>query len=378
MRPADTLKYGQSIWLDYMRRQLLTSGRLEELRDEGLRGVTSNPSIFEAAFSESDDYEDAIRALVRKNVQKALTIYENLAVEDIQGAADVLRPVYDETEGADGFVCLEVSPRLAHDTTKTVEEARRLFRLIDRPNAMIKVPATDQGIPAIRRLLSEGINVNVTLMFSASAYARVVDAYLGGIEAFHRSGGDLRKIASVASIFVSRFDVMVDPMLEERAEARPERREEILALKGQVGMANAKRIYRDFRRSCAGERYAQLAKAGARPQRILFASTSTKDPSFSDVRYVEALIGPDTVDTLPPKTLDAFCDHGRVRPTLEERTDEAEAVLDELAALGISLDEVEQKLLDEGVEKFANSFDELLSTIEKRRDALAGRHIEAR
>jgi len=373
MRPSAVLKYGQSFWLDYMRRHLLTSGQLERLREEGIRGVTSNPSIFEKAFSGSSDYDDALRALEEQEDRSAAALYETLAVQDIQGAADVLRPVYEESEGADGYVSLEVSPHLAHDTPGTVTEARRLWKRLDRPNVMIKVPATDEGIPAIRELLTEGVNVNVTLMFGADAYRRVADAWLGGLEAFHAQGGDLRRIASVASIFVSRFDVMVDPILEGMArDKKPEERDRILGLVGEVGIANAMRIYRDFREVRASHRFQRLAREGARPQRILFASTSTKDPRFSDVRYVESLIGPDTVDTVPPATLDAFRDHGRARETLAADGDGAEGTLEALESLGISLQEITARLLDEGVEKFARSFDELMATVEKRRDGVLG------
>jgi transaldolase len=311
MRPSELLKYGQSPWLDYMRRHLLTDGELARLRDEGVRGVTSNPSIFEKAFAGSSDYDEVLRSLQDERSPSA-DVYETLVVEDIQGAADVLRPVYDESNRADGFASLEVSPRLAHDTDGTLQEARRLWKRLDRDNVMIKVPATKEGIPAIRQLLSEGINV--TLMFAKSAYDQVVDAYLSGLEEYRDQGGDLGALASVASIFVSRFDVMVDPMLEEKAkDASGQKRKEILDLVGKVGIANATRIYRSFREACDGGRFRELAEEGARPQRILFASTSTKDPRFSDVMYVEALIGRDTVDTVPPATLDALRDHGTAR-----------------------------------------------------------------
>jgi len=373
MRPSTVLRYGQSFWLDYMRRRLLTSGELERLREEGIRGVTSNPSIFEKAFSGSGDYDEALRALEEQEDRSASALYETLAVQDIQGAADVLRPVYDESEGADGYVSLEVSPHLAHDTRGTVAEARRLWKRLDRPNVMIKVPATREGIPAIRELLSGGVNVNVTLMFGEDVYRRVADAWLDGLETYRAKGGDLRWIASVASIFVSRFDVMVDPILEDLARRKGrEEREEILGLVGQVGIANAVQIYRDFREICAGERFQGLAREGARPQRILFASTSTKDPRFSDVRYVESLIGPGTVDTVPPATLDAFRDHGRARETLPADGDGSERTLEAIERLGISLEEITARLLDEGVEKFSRAFDDLMATVEKRRDGALG------
>jgi transaldolase/glucose-6-phosphate isomerase len=376
MRPAELLKYGQSPWLDYMRRHLLTDGELARLRDEGVQGVTSNPSIFEKAFAGSSDYDDVLHSLQDKQSRSA-DVYETLAVEDIQGAADVLRPVYEESKRADGFASLEVSPRLAHDTDGTLEEARRLWKRLDRDNVMIKVPATKEGIPAIRRLLSEGINVNVTLMFAKSAYDQVVDAYLSGLEKYRDQGGDLGGLASVASIFVSRFDVMVDPMLEEKAKnVSGKERKEILDLVGKVGIANATRIYRAFREVCDGERFRELAEQGALPQRILFASTSTKDPRFSDVMYVEALIGRDTVDTVPPATLDALRDHGTARASLDEGRDDSEKVLQSLERIGISLDEVTDRLLDEGVEKFARSFDQLLSTLDERRGGRGGRPLD--
>ncbi len=365
---------GQSLWLDYMRRQLLTSGELARLiREDGVRGVTSNPTIFEHAIGGSSDYDEALRALEQQQDRSASELYETLAVEDIQGAADALRAVYQASEQADGYASLEVSPALAHDTQATIAEARRLWKLLGRPNVMIKVPATPEGIPAIRQLLGEGINVNVTLMFARSSYEQVAEAYLGGLEAFRKQGGELRGLASVASIFVSRFDVLVDPMLESRAKDEPqERREQLLGLRGKVGIANAKRIYRAFRELCAGARFQRLAQAGARPQRILFASTSVKDPRMSDVLYVESLIGADTVDTVPPATLAAFKDHGRVRPTLDEHMDEAERVLAELDASGISLDAVTDRLLEEGVAKFAGSYDKLMAALERRRRGLLG------
>ncbi len=374
MQPSKLLEFGQSLWLDSMRRQLLTSGELARLRDEGVRGVTSNPSIFEKAFAGSQDYEQALARLERQEDRTPAALYETLAVEDIAGAADVLRPVYERSERADGFACLEVSPRLAHDTQATVEEARRLWRRLDRDNVMIKVPATAEGIPAIRQLISEGINVNVTLLFAESTYGQVAEAYLDGLEAFRSAGGDPGAVASVASIFVSRFDVMVDPMLEEMAGTTDsrERRETLRGLVGKVGIANAKRIYRAFREVCAGPRFQALSSVGARPQRILFASTSTKDARFSDVMYVEELIGPDTVDTVPPATLDALRDHATAAATLERDSELAEQQLDQLEQLGISLNAITDRLLAEGVDKFAVAFDRLLATLEKRREGLLG------
>jgi transaldolase/glucose-6-phosphate isomerase len=350
---------GQAIWLDYIRRSFITGGDLDDLVAEGLRGVTSNPSIFEKVIAGSNDYDDALHALGNQN-KSVEEIYEALAIEDIRMAADVLRPVYDETEGADGYVSLEVSPNLAHDTWGTIAEARRLWAALDQPNVMIKVPATTEGIPAIETLIGEGINVNVTLMFSLEQYDAVAEAFLSGLERLDASGGHVSRLASVASFFVSRVDVKVDRMLDEIGS--PEAR----ALKGKIGIANAKMAYQRFKAAFSSERWERLADKGASLQRPLWASTSTKDPTYPDTLYPDGLIGPHTVNTLPPVTLNAFRDHGTVAFTLEAGVDEAAAQIGQLADLGIDLDQVTDELLEEGVEKFARPFASLMDSIEEK------------
>jgi transaldolase/glucose-6-phosphate isomerase len=349
---------GQAIWLDYIRRHLLRSGQLAALIDDGLRGVTSNPSIFEKAIAGSTDYSDSIAALANLSAGE---IYEELVVEDIREAADQLRPVYDGSDRGDGFVSLEVSPLLAHDTNRTLDEARRLWSRVQRDNLLVKVPATPEGIPAIRQLISEGINVNVTLLFSRDVYAQVWNAYVDGIEALIARGGDPTRIASVASFFVSRIDVAVDRLLEQRGEGSE--------LLGKTAIANARLAYQDYKERLATERWQGLAAKGTRPQRLLWASTSTKDPRLPDVYYVEALIGRDTVDTIPPATLDAFRDHGRAAATLEADLDQARMVLDALPRHSISLNEVTDRLTDEGVEQFRVAFEKLMSAVETKRIA---------
>ena len=356
---------GQSLWLDYIRRSLMESGELQRLVDEdALRGLTSNPAIFQKAIGGSDEYDDAIAAFLEEDPSMdAGEIYERLAVEDIRRAADILRPVYDET-GYDGVVSLEVSPHLAHDTEGTIEEARRLWEAVDRPNLMIKVSATDEGIPAIEQLLSEGINVNVTLMFSLDHYEKVAHAYLRGL----RRADDPSGIVSVASFFVSRVAREVDNRLEERGLT-----DEVDFDGSDVAIANAKRAYRRFQEIFHGDAFADLREQGAFVQRPLWASTSTKDPSRSDVLYVETLIGTETVNTIPPHTLDAFRDHGTVAgQTVTDDLDRAEAVLEKLADAGIDLDDVTETLQTRGVEKFANPFDDLMATLEKKRTKIRG------
>ncbi len=357
---------GQSVWLDYIRRHLLHSGELAALiRDRGLRGVTSNPSIFEKAIAGSTDYIDAIARMADRSAGE---IYEQLAIDDIQAAADLLRPVYDDAQRDDGFVSLEVSPLLARDTARTIEEARRLWKRVERDNLMMKVPATPEGIPAIRQLIADGINVNVTLLFSREVYAEVARAYLEGLEALAARGGDVRRVASVASFFVSRIDVAVDRLLEQRRDGA--------ALLGKTAIANARLAYQDWKDRLRAPRWQALAKAGARAQRLLWASTGTKDPRLGDVYYVEALIGPDTVDTIPPATLDAFLDHGRARSTLETELDQARAVLAALPASGIDLSAVTDRLLVEGVDAFRAAFEKLMAAVETKRRTAARPHIE--
>jgi transaldolase/glucose-6-phosphate isomerase len=360
-------KLGQSIWYDNIRRALLAHGGLQSLVDAGVTGVTSNPSIFEKAIAGSTDYDEAIGELVPKGRSEA-EIYEALAVGDIQDAADILRPVYDSTKGVDGYVSLEVSPSLAHDTAATVEEARRLFVALNRPNVMIKVPATAEGIPAIRTLIADGINVNVTLIFSLAHYVAVAEAYISGLAQLVQAGGDPKRVASVASFFVSRVDTAIDRQLDDIQARLPD---SLLpsALRGQIAIANAKIAYDRFRGTFSGERWQKLVAQGARVQRPLWASTGTKDPLYGDTKYVDALIGRDTVNTLPPATLNAFMDHGTVAPTLEGM-DEARKQLNDLAELDIDLTAVTQQLQDDGVDAFTRSFESLLSSIAVKREQL--------
>jgi transaldolase/glucose-6-phosphate isomerase len=372
MHLGQTLKLGQSIWIDALRRQMLTSGELRALvEDEGLRGLTSNPTIFRDAIAGSSDYDEALEDLVRRERLPAIDLYTTLAVEDIRGAADVLRPVYEASNRLDGYACLEVSPALAHDTPETITEARSLWRKVGRENLMVKVPATPEGIAAVPTLLEEGINVNITLIFSEAAYRAVAEAYLAGLEARAARGGAIDRAASVASVFVSRIDALVDKRIAERARTAPEpARTELASLVGRVAIANAKILYQAFREIASSPRMAALAARGAHLQRPLWASTSTKDPRLRDVIYVEELVGADTVSTLPPATLRAFLDHGRVRPSLEEDVEGARRVLDTLARHGISLDAIAGELLVEGLGKFAASAEDLLRVLEERRAAI--------
>lgn len=354
---------GQSVWLDYIRRSLLTSGGLQTYVDKGLRGVTSNPSLFEKSIADSIDYDEQIQklALLGKTPQE---IYEELVVEDARMAADILRPVYEETDGNDGFFSLEVNPHLAHDQPGTVNEAIRLFARVDRPNVMIKVPATAEGVLAFQELIEEGININVTLMFSLSQYDHIAEAYLTAMENRAANVYNLKQIASVASIFVSRLDTTVDKMLDAFVS------EKVKALKGKIGIANAKMAYQRYKQYFQSERWQRLAEKGARVQRVLYGSTGTKNPKYSDVMYVENLIGADTVNTVPPKTLEQFLDHGTVALTLESGLEEAQAQLSSLAELGIDLDDVTQELLDEAVQNFVEPYDSLIKTITEKKTSL--------
>lgn len=354
---------GQSIWIDYIRRAFIESGEMAQYVEMGVRGMTSNPSIFEKAIAGSTDYDRALHRLVDEG-KSVGEIYEALAVEDIRRAADVLRPVYDESDGRDGFISLEVRPAAADDTDQTLEEARRLFRRVDRPNVMIKVPATEAGYPAIEALIGEGRNINITLMFSLDQYDRVTEAYLSGLERLAERGEDLSRVASVASFFVSRVDVKVDQMLEEIGT------QEAKALEGTIGIANAKMAYQRFAEVFQGERWQRLADRGARVQKVLWASTSTKDPAYPDTLYVDNLIGPHTVNTVPLETLQAFLERGTVSRTVDEDLEEARAQLETLADLGIELSQVTDELLEEGVEKFARPFEDLMESIEQKRRRL--------
>jgi transaldolase/glucose-6-phosphate isomerase len=361
---------GQSIWLDFIRRGLITSGALRKLiQEDGLRGVTSNPSIFEKAISGSNDYDESIRALTLEG-KSVPEIYEFLTVRDIQEATDLFRPVYEETKGRDGFVSFEVSPHLAHDTNGTVAEARRLWSAVDRPNVMIKVPGTQNGLPAIQQLIGEGINVNVTLLFGLRRYKKVAEAYIAGLEARVRKGLPIENIASVASFFLSRIDVLADPLLEKWIQAGGSKAELASRLHGQVATASAKVAYQVYKEIFSGERFEKLVSKGARTQRLLWASTSTKNPSYGDVKYVEPLIGPETVNTVTIETLYNYRNHGSPSLSLEENVKDARGVLDELADFGIDIDKLTQALEDEGVEKFIKPSNRLLEALKKKQAAV--------
>ena len=369
MNPMVALgKAGQSPWLDYIERGLIASGGLARLvSEDGIRGVTSNPTIFEKAISGGHEYDAQIRSLAAAGAG-VLDAYAAVAAEDIRGAADVLRPLYDFTGGADGYVSLEVEPALAYDTGKTVARAEELFRLVGRPNVFIKVPGTVEGLPAVEELIARGVPVNVTLIFSVKRYVEVAQAYLRGLERRAASGGELRRLASVASFFVSRVDTAVDKKLDEIIPLWPgsPKAETAISLKGKVAVANARLAYARFREILSSARWKTLAAKGANVQRPLWASTGTKNPKYSDVKYVEELIGPDTVNTMPPQTIDAFRDHGRVADALTGMEAEADAVLDDLGLLDIGIEEVCETLTREGVKSFADSFDKLLAAVERR------------
>ena len=364
----DLQRYGQSIWLDYIRRNLLTSGELKKLIDEdGLRGMTSNPAIFEKAIVGSTDYTDLLQSLAQKHDLDAKARYEVLAIRDIQDAADFLRPVYDATKRRDGYVSLEVSPYLARDTNGTLDEARRLWKAVARENVMIKVPGTAEGIPAFQQLIGEGININVTLLFAQEVYEKVAEAYIAGLEQLSATGGDVSKMASVASFFISRIDTLVDSKVNEKLKAKPDAQQEALlkGILGRVAIANGKLTYQKYLQIFSGPRWEKLAARGAQTQRVLWASTSTKNPAYRDVIYVEELIGKDTVNTVPPATLDAFREHGRVRESLTENIESAKQTMSDLAKVGISMKEVTDQLTVEGVKLFADAFDKLLEAVEK-------------
>jgi transaldolase/glucose-6-phosphate isomerase len=369
--PSQALQsYGQSVWLDYIRRSLITNGELQQLIDEnGLRGVTSNPSIFEKAIAGSTDYDTALNASEHSQDQDVMSLYESFAIADIQATADILKPIYDQTNRRDGYISLEVSPYLANDTERTISEARRLWREVDRPNLMIKVPATPAGIPAIQQLISESINVNVTLLFAQEAYEQVASAYITGLEMLAAKGGDVSRIASVASFFVSRIDTAVDNLITAQLKTATDagRRDLLKGLLGKVAIANAKLAYQYYQTLYRSSRWQQLSNQGAQTQRLLWASTGTKNPQYSDVLYVEELIGSDTVNTIPPATLSAFGDHGHPRSSLTEGLDEARSTITKLQQAGISLQQVTDQLLTQGVELFQNAFDQLLSAVESKR-----------
>jgi transaldolase / glucose-6-phosphate isomerase len=363
----DLQREGQSVWLDYIQRSLITSGELQRLIEEdGVSGVTSNPSIFEKAITGSTEYADLLNSTECSRDLSAKARYEILAIRDIRDAADLLRPVYESTARRDGYVSLEVSPYLARDTQGTIQEAKALWKSVGRENLMIKVPGTAEGIPAFQQLIGEGINVNVTLLFSQKVYARVAEAYVAGLEQFAARGGDVSKMASVASFFISRIDTLVDSIIASRLETAKDRveQEQLKSLLGKVAIANGKLAYQHYLRFFGSARWKALAAKGAQTQRVLWASTSTKNPNYRDVLYVEELIGRDTVDTLPPATLVAFRDHGGLRASLVEDLDSAEATMQTLATVGISIDEVTGKLTDDGVRLFVEAFAKLLEAVE--------------
>lgn len=359
MNPLNEIrKQGQSIWLDLLDREIMDSGKLQSLiDDDDLRGLTSNPSIFEKAISGSSDYDKDIAKLAKKEDDNG-DIFFGIAIEDIQRAADIFKSVFDKTNGKDGFVSLEVSPHLARDTDGTIKQARELWKKVDRKNVMIKIPGTKEGLPAIRQCLSEGININVTLLFGLPRYREITEAYMSGLEDRLKNNEPIDKVASVASFFLSRIDVMVDPILKDKNADD---------LVGEIAIASAKKAYQIYLDMIASDRYKKLEAKGAQPQRVLWASTSTKDPSFSDVLYVETLIGKDTINTLPMETIDAFRDHGNAAETVTKNMDKANKALEELKEKGIDLDDITQKLEDEGIEKFNKAYDQLLKSIDEQK-----------
>ncbi|MGB9285641.1 MAG: transaldolase, partial [Candidatus Sulfotelmatobacter sp.] len=362
------LSYGQSMWLDYIRRDLFTSGKLEAMiNDDGLRGMTSNPSIFEKAIGESSLYDDMLKSLASRPDLSPTARYEQIAIRDIQDAADILKPVYESSKFHDGFVSLEVSPLLALKTQETIDEGRRLWKTVGRENVMIKVPGTPEGLPAIRQLIGDGINVNVTLLFAQEVYEEVAEAYIAGLEDLAKRGGNLKKMAGVASFFISRIDTLVDSIIDDKLKATNDTKQQALLknLKGKIAIANGKLTYQRYQRIFSGRRWEALGSKGAQTQRVLWASTSTKNPNYRDVIYIEELIGPDTVNTVPPATLDAFRDHGKPRQSLTEDLVGARKTMADLAAAGIVMKDVTDKLTTDGVKLFADAFDQLLAAVEK-------------
>jgi transaldolase/transaldolase/glucose-6-phosphate isomerase len=354
---------GQSIWLDFFDREIMNNGSLQKLiDDDGLSGITSNPAIFEKAVSSSADYDEDVRELAGEDKNNE-DIFFGFAVSDIKQAADILKPIYDKSNGRDGFVSLEVSPFLANDTEGTIKQARQLWKEVGRENVMIKIPGTAEGLPAIRKCISEGININITLLFGLERYREVTDAYLSGLEDRLKANQPIDHVASVASFFLSRIDVMIDPVLKEK---------KLDKLTGEVAIASAKVAYQIYKEVFGSERFKKLEKQGAKTQKVLWASTSAKNPAFSDVKYVEALIGPDTINTLPLETIDAFRDHGKAESLLENNMDGATGVLQQLKDNAINIDDITQKLEEEGIQKFNKAYEQLLNAIDsKKKKALA-------
>ncbi|HKV58870.1 MAG TPA: transaldolase [Ktedonobacteraceae bacterium] len=369
--------FGQSVWYDNIDRSQLVSGQFQGLLDEdGVVGVTANPTIFQKSISHGNAYDEQMTQLIGEG-KNANDIYEAMIIQDVRTVADMLRPIYDRTNMADGYVSLEVSPELAHDTNATIAEVRRFWKMVDRPNLFIKIPATPEGIPAIQTALTEGININITLIFSIEAYRDVTEAYLNALEDRRASGKDISHIASVASFFVSRVDTLVDKMLDDKIKATSDSAEQqkLKMLEGKAAIANARLVYQDFKKIFSTPRFESLKHSGARVQRPLWASTSTKNPAYRDVLYAEELIGPDTVDTMPLETIQNFKDHGRAELTIENNIPQAKAELEMLESVGISYDAVTQQLLDEGVQKFADSFHQLFQGIEEKKKAIQGQQL---
>lgn len=365
-------KFGQSIWLDYIDRRMIGSGNLKKLIDEdGIRGVTSNPKIFKDAISQGQEYESDIRALAEKH-KSAAEIYQTLTVEDIRRTADLFRPLYDASDGRHGFVSLEVNPHLARDIDGTLQEARRLWSALERPNVFIKVPATVEGLTCIQQLISEGININVTLLFGLPRYREVAEAFIAGLEARSRKDQPLAHVASVASFFLSRIDVLLDPLLEKLIESGGDQARQARNLVGQVAIASARQAYQIYKEVFKDPRFRALAQQGGRPQRVLWASTGTKNPDYSEVKYVEALIGPETVNTLPKETLDAYREHGNPALRLEEDLKNAAGMFSSLRELNIDIDQQTRQLEDEGIRKFIEPYDSLMKTLEKKRRQIVG------
>lgn len=354
-------KFGQSIWFDNINRRMLDSGELKKMIGLGLLGMTSNPTIFDKAISGGSDYDATIQKLGKRPV---FEIYDELTVKDVQDAADNFRPVFDKTEGLDGYVSLEVNPKLANKTKESIDEALRLYKKVARPNVLFKIPSTKEGFPAIKTLISKGLNVNITLIFSIEQYINTAKAFIEGLKEFRKSGGDVKKVASVASVFVSRIDGLTDKLIDEKLEAKPDPKLE--ALKGKAAVANSKLIYQEYLKIFSSPDWKELAKAGARVQRVLWASTSTKNPAYSDVKYVAELIGEDTVNTVPDNTWAAFLDHGRPKEVVSAGISEAKQVISDLKKYGIDINDVCAKLLTDGVVAFEKSFDSLLKSIEKK------------
>ena len=362
------LSYGQSMWLDYIRRDLFTTGKLKAMiENDGLRGMTSNPSIFEKAIADSSLYDDVLHSLATQKGLSPTAKFEQIAIRDIQDAADALRGVYEGSNYRDGYVSLEVSPLLAMKTQETIDEARRLWKTVQRENVMIKVPGTAAGLPAIQQLIGEGININVTLLFAQEVYVKVAEAYVTGLETLASRGGNLKKMAGVASFFISRIDTLIDGKLNDKLKGTSDASEQALykSLLGKVAIANGKLTYQKYQQIFSGPRWEKLAAKGAQTQRVLWASTSTKNPNYRDVIYVEELIGPDTVNTMPPATIDAFRDHGKLRNSLTEDVAGAQKTMDDLPKAGISMKEVTDKLTEDGVKQFADAFEKLLAAVER-------------